>query len=296
MTIKGCWTSFKLKSLSFYFVLASLAAIVLRSVQILKFIDVETGFYDGGTIVNVLLVAVLLAASVWFVVSSFLSAESKKLTFTGKKNVPAAVCCLIFVVALFGFGANKLMFYSVSGGYEFKDLMLSGVLPNFLQGVFALISGVYFMIFALDLFKGTEKVSNRRILALAPLGYCAFRLVGLFVKQISFIKVSDLFFELLMVSLMMLFYMSLAEVNGGVYSDDNRWRLNAFGLPAALLALMLSVPKLIFTFVNSEKFVNAEYPFQLIDLIFGLFVLVLSYYSSKNLTAYTAEEYEEKAQ
>ena len=55
--------SVNIKPMTITFCIVSAVAAVIRMVQMLKFNDVETGFYNGGSIINILLIAVLAAAS-----------------------------------------------------------------------------------------------------------------------------------------------------------------------------------------------------------------------------------------
>lgn len=299
MKIKETNTSVSLKNIPFIFFLASLVCIVLRSFQMLKFIDPATGFYTGGGIVTAILYAVLLISSLVIVAMSFLSAESAKIQVQGVKNTAAGAATLAFslsllydfIAAFMGAGDNLAYVGSATG---FKGLMQSGAMPSFFQSVFALISAFYFLLLAKDFFKGTSKASKHRLLALAPVAWAGFRLILRFVRQISFIRVSDLFLELVMLACMLLFFMAFAQVAGGVYSDGFRWRIPAFGSVAALIAITLSVSRLIFTFIDSGSFINPDHPFILADFVFALFAALMIKFLCKNLSPYTSVSYEDK--
>lgn len=289
MTIKGTSTSVSLKNIPFIFFISALVGIVLRSFQMLKFIDSETGFYTGGKFVTVILYGVIFACFLTFCVKAFLSAESEKIQVQGIKNKPLGIATFVFSVSLvFDF----LSGFSASGdaelAYDFKGLMLTGTMPRFLQSIFALVSAVYFIIVAKDFIKGTSKASKHRVLATMPIGWAGFRMVCRFVRQISFVKVSDLLLELLMLALMLLFFMAFAQVASGVYSDGFRWRIPSFGASAALIAATLSVPRLIFTLVNFERYINSQHTFQITDFAFVIFALMLISTVCKELVPYTA--------
>ena len=165
-----------------------------------------------------------------------------------------------------------------------KTLMTSGTLPVGMQSFFALLSAIYFVVMAIDFFKGTHNASKLKILAIMPVGWSAMRMIHRFIRQISYIEVSDLFLELVMIAFMIMFFMALAQINSGVYSDGFTWRLTGFGLPAAVIAFMLSVPRLMLTFVNSSAYINSNHTFKLCDLAFVCFafVLVLSLVNKEN--------------
>ena len=73
---------------------------------------------------------------------------------------------------------------------------------------------------------------------------------------------------------MVLFFMALAQTASGVYKDPFKWRIPGFGLSAGLIAAVISVPRLIFTFVNNSL-INSSHPFSLADFVFVIFILTL---------------------
>lgn len=273
------------KPLVMLFCCAVVVCSVLRALQMAKYIDPETGFYTGGSVLKIALYAILGVCALIFFVVSYVSKDSSQITFYNAENKSMA-----FVSALMGFtmfydcydslsDCVKSAFYSNSSSYT--TIMSSGTLPSLLQSFFALFSGVFFLILAKDLIKGKASASKRKVLATMPVWWAGARLIHHFVRQISFVEVSDLFLELLMLAAMLLFFMALAQVVTGVYSDGFRWRLFAFGYIAALIALAISLPRLIFSFISSGAFINSLYTFNLADLVFAIFAftLILSYKS-----------------
>ena len=290
MTIKGTSTSVTLKNIPKLFGVAAILAVILRIIQMLKFIDAETGFFVGGSFFTVALYLILFACSVAFVVKAYLSAESDKIQLHEIKNVPLGAGTLFFAVSLiFDFVSGFTSMSSASGASaDFKDLMLTGAMPRFLQSIFAIFSALYFIILSKDFSKGTMKASKHRVLATMPVGWAGFRMVCRFVRQISFIRVSDLFLELIMLAMMLIFFMALAQVLSGVYSEGFRWRLPSFGAGAALIAVTLSIPRLIFTIVDFEGYINTQHTFQLADFAFAVFIVLLLVTVCKGIIPYSA--------
>ena len=295
MNIKGTSTSVSLKNIPFTFMLASLCGVVLRSFQMLKFIDNETGFYTGGTLVTVVLYGILAVSFILFAVKAYLSAESEKIQVIGVKNKALGASAIFFAVTLVFDCISGFTTSDASGG-DFKNLMLSGAMPRLLQSFFAILSAVYFLIIGKDYLKGTSNASKHRVFATMPVGWVGFRMVFRFVRQISFVKVSDLLLELLMLALMIMFFMAFAQVISGVYSDGFRWRIPSFGMAAALFAVTISVPRLIFTIVSFENYINPQHTFTLADFAFVIFAYVLVSSVCKEQIPYTAykEEKEEE--
>ena len=288
MKIKGSKTSVTLSGIPKILGISTLICIIIRAIQMLKFIDNETGFTTGGTVLGIILVLVLAATVIAFMAKGYLSAESPKIQLQGIKSKNLGMVTLLFALTLaFDFVSG----FTAAGGdtsADFKGMMLTGTMPRFLQSIFALFAAFYFIFLAKDYFKGASTASKHRVLAIMPVCWAGFRMICRFVRQISFVKVSDLFYELIMLAFMLIFFMAFAQVVSGVYSDGFEWRIPAFGASAALVAGMLSVPRLIFTFVGYEDYINPQHTFQITDLAFFAFVIVLSATVCKKNNPYTA--------
>ena len=268
-----------LKALPLLFFCAGLVCIVLRTLQTAKYIDPATGFYTGGKAAEIALYAILLLSGLIFCVMSFFSRESAGLSFYKTKNKAIG-----FAAAAMGFTflydcADNFFssFFSIGNinSANYTSFMTSGTIPMLIQSVFALFSAVFFLILAKDMIKGTSAASKRYFLATAPVWWAGARLMHRFVRQISFVEVSDLLLELIMVGFMLIYFMSMAQVVTGVYSDGFRWRIFGLGYSASLLALTTSIPRLIFSFVQERAFINPDHPFFLCDLMFALFAVTV---------------------
>lgn len=288
MNFKGTQTSYTLSDFSKILGISAVVAIVLRIIQMAKFIDNETGFSTGGTVFGIILILVLISTVIAFAVKAFVSAESERIQIQGVKSKALGAATAFFSVSLLFDFISGLTSMADSDAGDFRTLMLTGAMPRFLQSVFALLSAFYFLFLAKDYFKGTSNASKHKVLAIMPVAWAGFRMVCRFVRQISFIKVSDLFFELVMLAFMLIFFMAFAQVASGVYSDGFRWRIPAFGASAALIAGMLSIPRLIFTVISYESFINPQHTFQLADFAFFVFIFVLAKTVCGNVNPYTA--------
>ena len=273
---------------------------VLRIFQLTRFIDSETGFFTGGSILNVLFYVIIAAICLFFVSVSFLSAEGGRIDLVGVKDKGAGIASAVFALSLVYDWLDSIIesiviFDSMSvdvlaGGAEgFKLLMSSGALPYALQSFFALLSAIYVLILAKSFLKGTAAAHKHKFLALMPIAWTAFKLITRFVKQISYIRVSDLFLELIMLAFMILFFVALSQVVSGVYCDDSRWRITGLGLSGALMALCINVPRLVLTLFASE-FVNKEYPFSFADTMFALFAIFVAVAASESALQKSDEE------
>ena len=260
------------------FVVAAIAGIIIRAMQMVSYIDPETGFYKGyGDWINLIFYVILAVNVIFFCGRAYLSADIKKITIGNDSHRLAGIGTRLFAVSLlwdsfYSFFVGVYNAGNAASGYT--DVMKSGVLPMMLQSVFALLSAVYFFILASDFSKGTAKAYKRKLLATAPVCWAGARLIFRFLRQISFVQVSDLLLELVMIAFMIMFFMALAQVASGVYVDNFKWRIPAFGLSAALVAVVISVPRLVFMVVNSSL-INADHPFSLADFVFVIFIFTI---------------------
>ncbi len=272
---------------------------VLRCFQLVKYIDSETGFFIGGAWLKVLLYGAITVVCLGFIIVSYLSSDGKKAELIALKDRTAGISGVVFVISLFydafsSFGEAVVKFDGLSVGYFdksseiFKALMASGTLPYALQGFFAVLSAVYVIILAKSFLKGSKNAHNHKLFALAPIAWAAFKMITRFVKQISYIKVSDLFLELIMLAFMITFFVALSQVVSGVYSDDTRWRITALGFSGAVLALSINIPRLVLTLM-ANNFINTEYPFNPADTFFGIFAFSVAVAAIKSLGTEKAE-------
>lgn len=283
MKIKNSNKEITVDNLHLLFLISALVCTVLRSVQLATLIDAETGFYKQSSVITVLFYVVLFGSCLAFCVLSYVSRQSASLRTDSVRSKPLCAAAAVFGVSML---LNVFSSFSQSlaasgssngtvGGSAFKVMMSTGMLPKACQAVFALFSALFFFYLAASYNKGSDCARRHKLLALAPVGWVAFRLIFRFVSKISFLRVSDLFLELCMLAFMILFFMAFAQVNSGVYSEGFGWRIPAFGMSAALIAVSVNLPRLIFTLIDSGKYINANYTFSLTDVLFSVFAVLL---------------------
>lgn len=281
MKIKTSKKEITVDNLPLLFLISAVVCCVLRCVQVATLMDAETGFYKQSSLVTVLYYVVLFGSCLAFCVLSYLSRQSASLSTVTIQSKPLCAVAAVFGVTMLADSFSSF-FESISSGSTasyadsaFKVMMSTGELPKALQAAFALLSALYLFFLASSFKSGSGRAGDRKIIALAPVGWVAFRLIFRFVSKISFLRVSDLFLELCMLAFMILFFMAFAQVNSGVYREGFGWRIPAFGLSAALIAVSVNIPRLIFTVVDAEKYINPNYTFNLNDLMFCVFAVML---------------------
>ena len=255
---------------------------ILRVFQVKTSIDASTGFYTKTGFPVILFYVLLVGSCLFFAVSSFITSDSKRVSLSSTKSKSLFAVTLVFSFIMFFDGVMSFIKSVFDAGNTevqvsvFKSLMISGAIPLFLQSIFAILSGIFLIELSFSFKNRNGSVGKHRILALMPVGWVSCRLLHLFVRKISFTRVSDLFLELSMCAFMVLFFMAFAQVYSGVYSTDSGWRIIGFGLPAAMISFIVSLPRLFFTIVDKSSYINENHPFNVADLVFGIFVAVLA--------------------
>lgn len=264
---------------------------VIRFVEVGTGIDAATGFFKQASVLHGLFYALVICGCALLAGYCYLSKPASAIKTIGFRSV--ALCVMAALLGLAFLGDGLASFGQISelhaAGGTFRERMSSGELPLALRGIFGLLSAGYAIVLAHSYRTGKPAAAKARILALSPICWAAFRMVHHFVRKISFTKVSDLFFELLMLGAMLLFFMAFASVTSGIYSDGTAWRLCGFGLPAALIAGMLSLPRLVFMLIDKAAYLNDNHPFQAVDCIFCCFVLLLCITNLRQSTTLSPE-------
>jgi hypothetical protein len=153
--------------------------------------------------------------------------------------------------------------------------MKSGALPMLFESVFAVFSGIFFIVLGVAFISGKSNGSEFKLLAIAPLAWSICRIMHRFMRTISFMNVSDLFFELLMIVFLMIFFMAFAQLIARVNHHGADWKLAGFGLPAALLCLLCFVPRAVILFMGEGDLLTTLSPPEYCDLTIALFILAL---------------------
>ena len=280
------------------FLVGAIAGIIIRAMQMASYIDPETGFYIGyGDWIHLIFYVILAVNILFFCGRAYFSADVNKIEIGNDSNKTAAIGTRLFAISLLWDAGNSFFSGVYNAGASTASLMKSGALPLILQSVFALLSAIYFFVLASDFSKGTAKAYKRKLLATAPVCWAGARLIFRFLRQISFVQVSDLLLELVMIAFMVMFFMALAQTASGVYKDQFKWRIPGFGLSAALIAAVINVPRLVFTFVNFSL-INSDHPFSVADFVFVIFILTLvaKIKEDAKRPAVSAESQQEKAE
>ncbi len=251
--LKGCSSSIKMKYLIFVFVSAVIVALPTRVYQLLALIDSQTGFYESKDITVPVLYGICAVFCCLFLVLSFLSKEvpSPKLP-TGKNavlgvgSIAAAVGLLWDILAVFK---------SIVPGYEGEGSSFVSILQiNFQQSggwivivkLLAAFFGIFwFLIFGVSHLNGKASYKEYKLLALCPVIWSVATLINKLMNAVSFITVSELLFEICLFVFATVFFLTVARISTGVFTEDGMWIIYGCGFSATLFAGIVSVPRLV---------------------------------------------------
>lgn len=249
----------------------------LRVFQYLTIIEPGTGFYDKIDF-SVILMYVLLAV---FCGSLFFFALSNKKTTlyikaASKKPVLGIISFFVaFTLIIDAFTQSRnysnLAPSPVNGATS--GMMQSGALPMLFESLFAVLAALFFVMIGINFIKAKSDGSKYKLLAITPLAWSICRILHRFMRTISFIKVSDLFFELFMLVLLMLFFVTFAQLTARVNYAGTDWKLYAYGLPAALFCLLCFVPRIVMLIAGKGELLADLSPPEYCDFAAALFIV-----------------------
>ncbi len=285
--LKGSLSAVKMKYLIFVFAAAMLTALPTRVYQLLAVVDYTNGFYNGNDVTIPVLYGAIFIFALIFMALSFLSKEVPSPKLPTGKNPILGVGSLIMVVGL-GWDIlviEKKVVPQVQGGFNFemfKSLFSSNLEQNggaflVLEFVFAIFAIFYLLIFAVSHLNGKASYKEYKLLALSPLCWAITMLISRLMTAVSFIKVSELLFEIFMLVFAMLFFLTFARISSGVFTEDCMWGIYGYGFSAALFAGLVTVPRLVCAVVGLPYVEGYEFNFaHLAILLFVLSYIVAS--------------------
>ncbi len=285
--LKGSMSAVKMRYLIFVFAVAMLVALPTRVYQLLAVVDYTNGFYNGSDVTVPVLYGAIFVFALIFMALSFLSKEVPSPKLPVGKNPILGVSSIIMVIGL-GWdilAIEKKVIPQVQGGFSFemfKSLFTSNLEQNggaflVLEFIFAIFAIFYFLIFAISHLNGKASYKEYKLLALSPLCWAITMLISRLMTAVSFIKVSELLFEIFMLVFVLLFFLTFARISSGVFTEDSMWGIYGYGFSAALFAGLVTIPRLVCAVVGLPYVEGYEFNFShLAILIFVLSYIVAS--------------------
>lgn len=264
------------------------ALLPLRVYQVTSLIDPETGFFTEKNF-TVPLFYILCAVVILGVMAiSFLSEKAGRTRDVSVRSVPTGIAAGITALSvMFDSVYQMYNFIEINSGYsELSDLShlqylsKSGATALLLQAVFGVFTAFFFWIYTVSCFNKTAKLNGFALLSVAPVAWAICRIIVRFVRKISFVNISDLLLELFMLVFMITFFMAFAQIVTKVSPEEAAWRLYGCGAPAALLAFLVSVPRLFLIVIGHSDSLVPEYGFSPCDLAFAVFIPIFLYNSA----------------
>lgn len=264
----------------FVSLLALLVAVPLRVYQYFKVLEPETGFYSSNDI-SVYVMYILLGASMLLSVLIPLINKKKLITVTSVKKSPVfLVFSLILAVTIIIDSAGQLMNYfdlydaaSAAGGTVTEYVKNQGGTFLLLQAVSGAVAAVYFFVSGLSVSLGNSDGSRLKILGLTPVLWYIFKLLYRFKRTISFTNVSDLMLELFAIVFLMMFFFALAQTVAKIDAQTVFWKIFAYGVPAAMFALMCFLPRFIVMIIGKSELLNTHYGVSYSDLGVAAYII-----------------------
>ncbi len=264
------------------------ALLPLRVYQVTTLIEPETGFFSDTNFTIPLFYGIGAAVIFALMVLSFLNSKATRarngIATSKSLGIVAIITALTLALnAVISFSS----FLDISGKYNVLNdgsytsyLTKSGAAPLALEAIFAVLTAFFFSIYAISCLKKDTILSSFRILSAAPTIWAISRIVFRFLEKISFVNISDLLLELIMLVFMIIFFISFAQVVTDVSPEAVAWRLFGCGLPAAITAFLVSVPKIFLMLIGHSDLIVKGYSFEPCDLALAIFIPLFLYHTA----------------
>ena len=286
--IKGSLSAIRMSHLVIFFAVVAVGATGLRTYQLLSgSVNQETGLYDVVDFTVPLLYGLLAVSGVLFLVLSFLSKNVPAPKLPEGRNIPLGLASII-AVAGFVFdvmiilrdilpgmgnvGANNVMNQAAYDNLLVIFTKGNGGLFVILELVFAVLSALYMLVFALSHFEGKATYKKISLLSIAPGCWAMVVLISKLMKAVSFITVSELLFEIAMLVFAMLFFLTFARIVSGAFTVNSMWCTYGCGFPAAIFTAIISIPRGIVLLAGGETISGNDFSFT--HLFLTVFIVV----------------------
>ncbi|MDR2646664.1 MAG: hypothetical protein LBB67_00845 [Oscillospiraceae bacterium] len=268
------------------------ALLPLRIFQTMTLVEGKTGFWINAEDRSVYMLYALLALLI--VTPLLLGLVRKKHTmpdFGFRPRVAEGLFAASVAVALvlnavsafrsaagiftdFGAGIYVAGLEYQTGASVLQYFTRSGAIAALLEGVFGAVSALFFVSLAFCDWLPKEKKQLNRLLLLAPLAWTICRILRRFARMISYLRVSDLFLDLLMLSCLLLFFLTFAQVFAGISDKHKAGLLFGAGIPAAVLGMVCFVPRFIVQATGGGASLSQDAPVEWCDAALALFIAV----------------------
>lgn len=265
------------------FIASAIISLPLRVYQLMTNVEAETGFWihsDHFTIP--IFYAVIALGTILPIVFALLYRKGLgKIEDSGERKIVGGAISFanaagLIVNAILRYRAFSDIYYTYTNSYMESTLLnylsKSGGLAMALEAFFAVVSAIFFIMLGIALMTGKDP-SEYKILAIMPVFWAVFRILHRFMRKISFMNVSELFLELMMIVFLLMFFMAYAQVTAKVNGKGLEWKLFAYGLPAALFCMLCFVPRVVVLVLGKGAVIAADSSIEIVDLTMAVFVI-----------------------
>lgn len=279
--LKGSSNAVKMKYLIFVFAASVIVGLPTRVYQLLALVDPDNGFYAVSDATVPLLYVLVFLFPLAFLVLSYISREVPSPKLPAGKNVLLGGASLVMVGGLIW--DIFLMLYEnipanqgnaqVFAAILKHNLSQNGGIIVGLRFILAFASIVYLLVFSISHLNGRASYKEFKLLSLSPLCWSMTILVSRLKQTISFVKVSDLLFEIGALVFLMLFMLTFARISSGVFTVDSMWGIYGYGLTASFFLALITIPRLVMIISGVPAVEGYEFDFTFVAVL----VFVLSY-------------------
>ncbi len=260
------------------FIAAIIVALPLRIYQyVAGILEPGTGFYLTNDWSIYVLYAVIICTIIASVTIGLTKKKSLDFSYKAEKSPLLGAFAALSAAGLIIDVISNLPALNSANGFIANSS--SSGLPSYYillaQVAFAFISAMFFVILAITSFAGKTSGADYRILSLAPVFWSILRMVSRFMRTISYVRVSELLFEMVMLMFMIMFFMAFAQCNAKVNEAECKWKVAAYGIPAAFMALLCSAPRIILLITGSADLIYSQSSVEFADFGIALFIIAV---------------------
>lgn len=284
--LKGSSNAVKMKHLIIIFAVSLVVALPLRVYQLIALVNPESGFYDNSDFSVPILYGVAAVFTVLITVFCFISKSIPSPEIKIGKNPILGIASLLAAGGMaWDVITIETRLIPQTGGYVNADMFRSlfsvyleenGGAFLLAELLFAVLSVFYFIVFAVSHFEGKPHYKKLKLLALSPLCWSMAVLVSKLTKAISFMKVSELLFEIFMFVFVMLFFLTFARICSGVFTENSMWGVFGYGFASAFFGALVTVPRLVVLFAGLNPVENYEFNISYFAVVVFVIAFVLS--------------------